>query len=532
MARASWRVLAALALASAAATVALVWDGTQYPGPGLYGDGAGYLGAAESFAEHGTLRIPFANYDSADSTSVLSQWPPAFSIALSVPLRAGADPMTAIRLVQAIAGACTIGLTVVLVGAVTAPAWGAVAAVVLLATDSITGVHLNAVSEPLYILCLAIALWGMVRDPDRPLTYGLAAAASALVRYLGTAAILGAGVWAMLQPGSTRMRAQRTAVAVLPGLVVATAWRTYFRWAGGIARPLHADHQVGAALRQLLGATAAWLAPWDLGGAGSSRMAHGAQAGFKLVFGVAIVALLAGEVRAAIAARRGETLHGGVAGEGGDASGARLVAACVLLTACHLAALMVARLLYSDVAFYDRVLAPVHYLLAVGVIVLVASRWRAVSPPLRAGLAALVVVWLVGAATATTRLVRTATTTGLDHANTGERQGATISWLRANGPGVPIYTNEPAKIFYHLGRDSRSLPWILDADTVRALERALRARPGMVVWFTGGTAASYVAPDLLPRASTPAKLEGALPLSVVSRGNDGVVWELAPRVGP
>jgi hypothetical protein len=372
----------------------------------------------------------------------------------------------------------------------------------------------------------------MVRHPDRSLTYGLAAAASALVRYLGTAAILGAGVWAMLQPGSTRQRARRTAVGVLPGLVVVIAWRTYSRSAGGIARPLHADHQVGAALRQLLGATAAWLAPWDLGGAGSGRVAHGAQAAFKLVFGVAIVALLAGEMRAAIAARRGDTQNGRAGGEVVDATGARLVAACVLLTACHLAALMAARLLYSDVAFYDRVLAPVHYLLAVGVIVLAASRWRAVSPPLRAGLAALVVVWLLGAATATSRLVRTATTTGLDHANTTERQGATISWLRANAAGVPIYTNEPAKIFYHLGRDSRSLPWILDADTVRALERALRARPGMVVWFTGGTAASYVAADLLPRASTPAKLEGALPLSVVSRGGDGMVWELAPRVGP
>jgi hypothetical protein len=529
VARASWRVLAALALVSAAATGALVWDGTRYPGPGLYGDGAGYLGAAESFAEHGTLRVPFANYDSVDSTSVLSQWPPAFSIVLSVPLRAGTDPLTAIRLVQALAGACTIGLTVVLVGALTAPAWGAVAAVVLLATDSITGVHLNAVSEPLYILCLAIALWGMVRHPDRPLTYGLAAAASALVRYLGTAAILGGGVWAMLQPGSSRLRVQRAVVAVLPGLAVATAWRTYFRWAGGIARPLHADHQVGAALRQLLGATAAWLAPWDLGGNGSGRMAHGAQAGFKLVFGAAIVALLAREMRAA---RRGETRNGGAGGEVAGTPDARLVAACVLLTACHLAALMAARLLYSDVAFYDRVLAPVHYLMAVGVIALVASRWQAVSPPLRAGLAALAVVWLLGAATATTRLVRTATTVGLDHANTSERQGATISWLRANGAGVPIYTNEPAKIFYHLGRDSRGLPWILDADTVRALERALRARPGMVVWFTGGTAASYVAPDLLARASTPAKLEGGLPLRVVSRGGDGIVWELAPRVGP
>jgi hypothetical protein len=333
----------------------------------------------------------------------------------------------------------------------------------------------------------------------------------------------------MVQPGSSRLRVQRAVVAVLPGLAVATAWRTYFRWAGGIARPVHADHQVGAALRQLLGATAAWLAPWDFGGTGSGRMAHGAQAGFKLVFGAAIVALLAREMRAA---RRGETRNGGAGGEVAGTPDARLVAACVLLTACHLAALMAARLLYSDVAFYDRVLAPVHYLMAVGVIALVASRWQAVSPPLRAGLAALAVVWLLGAATATTRLVRTATTVGLDHANTSERQGATISWLRANGAGVPIYTNEPAKIFYHLGRDSRGLPWILDADTVRALERALRARPGMVVWFTGGTAASYVAPDLLPRASTPAKLEGALPLRVVSRGGDGIVWELAPRVGP
>ncbi len=229
------------------------------------------------------------------------------------------------------------------------------------------------------------------------------------------------------------------------------------------------------------------------------------------MFGVAIVALLVAEMRAAMAARRGETRDGGVSGEVTDASGARLVAACVLLTACHLAALLAARLLYSDVAFYDRVLAPVHYLLAVGVIALVGSRWRAASPPRRAGLAALVVVWLSGAAAATARLVRTATTTGLDHANTSERRGATISWLRANGAGVPIYTNEPAKIFYHLGRDSRSLPWILDADTVRALERALRTRPGMVVWFTGGTAASYVAPDLLPRASTPGQARKCAP---------------------
>jgi hypothetical protein len=166
------------------------------------------------------------------------------------------------------------------------------------------------------------------------------------------------------------------------------------------------------------------------------------------------------------------------------------------------------------------------------VVALIASRWTSVRSPVRVGLAALGLVWVAGAAATTNQLLHIATSTGLDHANVAERRGPTIAWLRANAAGEPIYTNEPAKIFFHLRRDSRSLPWILDADTVLALEGALRARPGVVVWFTGGTAASFVAADLLPRASTPAKLEAALPLHVVARGSDGVVWELDPRVAP
>lgn len=532
--RASRRLLATLAAVSAAASVALVWSGTQYPGPGLYGDGAGYLGAAESFAQHGTLRVPFANYDSADSTSALAQWPPGFSLALSVPLIAGAGPRAAIRVVQAAAGAVLIALTAVLVATATTPVWGAVTAAALLVTPAIVAVHLNVVSEPLYLLCLAIALWGMVWRPSRPLTYGLAAAGTVLVRYLGTATIVAAGVWAGLQPGSASTRTRRVAVAMGPGVVVGELWRLYVRWAGGVARPLHTDHQVGSALRQLLGATAAWLAPWDLG-SGSTWMARGQQAGFKLVFAVAIATALVAEVRALVNTRR-RLPAASVGSEPADGAvmrpATRLLAASVLLAACHVAALLAARLLYSDVAFYDRVLAPVHYLLCVAVVALVASQWTRAPAAARCVLAAIGLVWVGASAATTTRLLRMATTVGLDHANIAERRGATIQWLRANGSGEAIYTNEPAKIFFHLNRDSRGLPWILDADTAQALERALRARPGLVVWFSGGTAASYVASDLLPRASAPAKLEAALPLHVVARGPDGVVWELGPRVTP
>lgn len=530
--RASRRLLATLAVVSAAAAAALVWSGTQYPGPGLYGDGAGYLGAAESFAQHGTLRVPFANYDSADSTAALAQWPPGFSLVLSVPLMAGAGPRAAIRIVQTAVGAALIALTAVLVATATAPVWGAVTAVALLVTPAIVAVDLNVVSEPLYLMCLAIALWGMVWRPGRPLTYGLAAAGAVLVRYLGAAAIVAAGVWAGVQPGSAGRRVRRVAIAVGPGLVAGELWRVYIRWAGGAARPLHVDHQVGSALRQLAGATAAWLAPWDLG-TGSSWIARSQQAGFKLVFSAAIAAALIAEIRAQVVSRRAmpdTVASAGPAGATDSPPATRLLAASVLLAACHVAALLAARLLYSDVAFYDRVLAPVHYLVGVAVVTLIASQWTGAPAAVRWVLPAIGLAWVVGSAATTTQLLQIATVVGLDHANLGERRGPTIQWLRANGSGGPIYTNEPAKIFFHLNRDSRSLPWILDADTVQTLERALRARPGFVVWFTGGTAASYVAPDLLPRASTPAKLQAALPLREVARGTDGVVWELDPSV--
>lgn len=473
------------------------------------------------------MRVPFASYAAADSTSAMAQWPPGFSIVLSGPLRAGVEPRSAVRIVQAAVGACTVALTAVLVATATAPVWGAMTAVALLVTPAFVAVHLNVVSEPLYLLCLAIALWAMVWGGDRPLGYGLAAAAAVLVRYLGVAAIVGAGLWGVLQPGPATTRARRAAVSVIPGIVAHELWSAYMRWTGAVARPVHWDRQVGGAARALLGSTAAWLAPWD----GSVV----ARTGCKLAIGAAIVVGLAVEIRAWARARRSRDRRTApddgiqLAEPSMGAPPIRLLAACILLAGCHIAALLAARLVYSDVSLYDRVLAPVHYLASVAVVVLLGSRWAAVATPVRATLALLGAVWMVGSASATGSLLRSAVSVGLDHANVSERESPTIRWLRTYGGEQPIYTNEPAKIYYQLHRDSRSLPWVLDADTVQTLDRALLARPGAVVWFLGGTAASYLAVDLLPRASTPAKLEAALPLRVRARFDDGIVWVLDPN---
>src|SRR5579862_7829665 len=137
---------------------ALVLLGTRPPGPGLYGDSAGYLGAAESLVHAGTLRVPFASYVSADSTSPLRQWPPGFSMAIAAPMALGIPAVASARLVIAASAAVTVALTVWLLGA----AWGALAALVLGLTASVVSVHLDVLSEPLFIAVTVATLAVMV----------------------------------------------------------------------------------------------------------------------------------------------------------------------------------------------------------------------------------------------------------------------------------------------------------------------------------------------------------------------------------
>src|SRR5579859_2525529 len=107
-------LIAVSALASAL-SFGLVLLGTAPPGPGLYGDSAGYLGAAESLVHHGTLRVPFAPYASADSTAPLAQWPPGFSTAIAGPMLAGLGSVTSARYVIAAAAAVSAAAVIWLI---------------------------------------------------------------------------------------------------------------------------------------------------------------------------------------------------------------------------------------------------------------------------------------------------------------------------------------------------------------------------------------------------------------------------------
>lgn len=503
-----------VAVVAALATVLVIQWGTRPLGPGLYGDGVGYLSAAESLVHSGQLRVMGAPYSSADSTTPMAQWPPGFAVAVAVPLRAGLGLLSAATLIQMLAGALTAVLTTLLVGRLLGPVWGGAAAMAVLVTPALLGTELNVVSEPLYVAGLAGLLWTMTRRRQRPLLAGLVAAALVLIRYLGVAAVAAAALWAFASPGSSVQRVRRALAAGGPGVVAYAAWGWIVRRSGGTITSAIVDHQISPILRALIGASGAWLAPFTSG----STWLH-------LAIKVAIVGLAAGAIVLTMAARP-RTSVGAMEGSSDSARWTadvrQLIVAAGLLAACHLAVLLVARVVTSSVEFSSRTFAPVHYLFTVMGVTAIGATWMASR---RAGALALAagVVWLGAGVVATGQLLRESRTVGLDHARADERASPTIAWLRAHSTNVPIYTNEPAKVYFHLHRVARSLPWIVAPDTLERLRQILRRRPGYVVWFAGGQASAYVAAPLLPYAMSFGTLSTRVGLTTAARLGDGVV---------
>ncbi len=502
-----------IAMAGALFSMLVIFWGTRPLGPGLYGDGAGYLSAAQSLVRSGQLRAIGAPYWSIDSTTFMGQWAPGFSVALAAPMRIGFGVFTSVLLVQMLAAGVTVVLTALLVGRALGPVWAAGAAVAVIATPAVLGTQLNVVSEPLYIAGIAAMLMAMTWRRERPALAGWLAAGLVMVRYLGVAAIAGAGVWAALWPAPLIQRLRRVAIAVLPGVVTYAGWMFIVRRNGGAVRSVIVDRNVVGLIRRLAGATAAWLAPWESG-----------PSGVHVAAKVAIVGLaVAAGAMAMRAPRPVESPSSQSPASNLGVSGDRIIEAAGLLAVCHLAVLCLAQFLDSNVDFSSRVLAPVHYLFTVMAVTALGTAWRDRSRG-RVLAAAAVGIWFAGSAVRSAEVLHESRTVGLDHARREDRESPTLGWLQNEGKGLPVYTNEPAKIFYYLHRPSRILPWIATSDTLRHLDEILRDRPGFIVWFVAGKAEAYVPPALLPMAISPEKLTAAIPLAAVATFPDGVVW--------
>lgn len=473
-------------LPGAAALLALagVLAITRAPGPGLDPDSASYLGAAESVARGTGLRIPIATWQSADSTAPLAHFPPGYSVALALPMRAGASPRAAARIVSALAAGVSLGAAAALVG--DAAGSGAVALLVLLllVMPALVDVHLAALSEPLFLALFALVLAAMTaagraagaasrRETLLVILTGGLAALAALVRYAGVAACGAVGLWMLLLPGTLARRARRAALAALPMVLLLGAWVAHTRAvAGGRAiRELGLYGGIGATLREGLATLVAWLVPLSTDQTLPGRGALAAVAALALG-GIAASGLRVPARQTAAAAAP----HG--------AGSSTLAAATALLAATYLATLVASRLVAdAGIPFDGRILAPLLFLLTIVLVSLGSRWWRRARPALRALLGAAVALWIAAALHVASDDVTWALDAGVDFAGTQWTTSPLIAWARTEGAPMTLYSNWPVAIYFHLHRPAHEIPADSADATLADFAGRLRATHGVVLAF-------------------------------------------------
>lgn len=463
-----------------------------------------YLGAAVSVARGQGLRIPTAAWNSPDSTSQLKAFPPGYSMVLAPGIRLGAPPLTAARVVQAVAAGITVTLTATLALSLAGPWAAALAAGLVLLTPALVEDHLSVLSEPLYLMLLMGFLVLLLRRPDRPLWYGTVAALATAVRYLGGALGGVAVVWALLQGGTLRERLRRAGVALAPMALLSVVWILAVRGQAGRppAASLVADFSLAPALADLRDALVDWLAP--------------APPESAWVIGVALLTGLLVGLLLFVAARRidwrsrpTQTLPA-------------LWLALALVIGAHLTVLLFARIFVGhEIPFDGRLLSPLMLGLDLVVAVSLVVSWPGWRWPARSLAAVVLLAWTAGALARLQDLVQDARSNGWDYNTYAWRRSATVAWARTAG-GHALFSNHPVPLWFHAGRHSRDLPQSLDPDTLAAFARTFDERHGVVVVFADTSWQPGVPVD---------SLVARVPLKLVAKFEDGAIYQRPLAVG-
>ncbi len=107
---------------------------------------------------------------------------------------------------------------------------------------------------------------------------------------------------------------------------------------------------------------------------------------------------------------------------------------------------------------------------------------------------------------------------GWGYASDEARTSQLGAWLRADGAGHAIFSNNTASAWFFTHRPSRDVPQTLEPDSVASFGRVLRAERGILVQFPF---------DLSP-AAPPDSLANRLGLIEMARFPDGAVWAPPP----
>lgn len=400
--------------------------------PAAHADSVEYMEAGQSMANGNGLALPLASWASRDSVSTLAHFPPGMSVAIgSIMKTTGVRKHVAALWLLALACGLSLGFAF-LVGAVVG-GWGAGLAAALLigVMPPFVLTHTAVWSEPLYLVLVLVALFLMIRWPDRTVLLGAVAAASVMVRYLGLAVVVGAAAWTYLRTRSVR----RAVLTAAPGTLAFGAWTLWTRNQGGAVRaPGEYTVSLADTLRELPGAIQFWLAP-----------------GLPLGAGLVI---LTGVVFAFWKAPRS------------------LRAPLLLLVLTHLGVIGLSRLTIDvRIPFDARMLLPVFALAMLPPAVVLFER-RMV------GVTALL-AWASLAGIEDVQGVRSLQANGSYYSSATWITSPLTHWVDNRSRGLAIYSNEPALMPFLCGRHARRLP--LGTHDFDAFARQWRKRPGAII---------------------------------------------------
>ncbi|MEW6566804.1 MAG: phospholipid carrier-dependent glycosyltransferase [Chloroflexota bacterium] len=470
--------LAALVVLGAAGVAAVRWASRLGIGVGY--DSMFYLTAAESLLHGQGLRWAAGGGE----FKPLIHYPPLYPSLLAGVAGSGLNMVEA----AAWTSALLFGLNIILPGLLTywitrsLPAGLGVAAVVLFSPVMVE-VHLEAMSEPLFLLFLVVALGMLAEHGQRGgvrsvVLAGVAAGLAYLTRYVGLTLIVGGlgaiALWSNL-PVGRRFRD----LIIFGGisLVPVLGWSARNLALTGSAsnRVLNLHPISRTALRQAADTLSGWLLPESI----DLRMRI---AVLTMATGVGLFLFW----KALRATREAQ----GARGDDGLALSCFRI--CLGFVSVYAAGLVTSLLFFdASTRFTDRILSPVHLVLLILAVVGVARlpkswRWPA---------SALVILLGVSYAWRSWVVLDHARVNGLAFNSRSWRSSDTIRWVAGLPAGTLIYSNEAFPIQFLTGHPAYWAPEQVDSvkGTIRpdyeeqvALMRTRLHQPGSVlVIFTG-----------------------------------------------
>jgi hypothetical protein len=458
---------------------AVVLQITDPPGPGLDPDAVAYLGGAESLVASGEYRTPTAPWWSADSTQLLSHFPPGVSTAIAIPTALGMAPTQAARLVNALAAFVTMTTLVLLVIDASTALTGTFVGVAIFAMSSMLEVHVSVLSEPLFLAFTVLLLAAMVRRPSSPLSSGAVAALGMIVRYAGASLVAAAALWSAAR-GPQALRVRRAIVAILPALVLQGAWvlRTRSVKPGEPIRELSYYGHLRPTFAEGWRTMEAWLVP-DADAWNDPMRHRGVLTLVALAIAAAIVAAGVRGMRTHRATSAGRALDRRLE------RALELMRTGALLVVCYVAVVFGSRVLADpQIPFDQRILSPALLLMTALVGVCASSWWRSSTTVLpKIACAAALTVWWLAAARVTWRQQRQVHELGSDFDRARWSGSELITYAAEEAATHPLYSNWPAAVYFHLHRSAHDVPELGDSDRMEEFADTVGSHDGRVLMF-------------------------------------------------